>query len=87
MPLSAETSLFKFSQITRNDFNPGAALFTLENMGKLAPKDRDVILNFIVEICSAYLKEHGIDPPKPDWTPADMGLRQRKPPIGYFWGG
>jgi len=67
--INLETSLFKFSKITREDFNTGAALFTLENMGKLAAKDRVDILNFIVEVCSRYLQEKGIEPPDPDWTP------------------
>ena len=70
---SFEDSLFKFSKITRADFNIGAALFTLENMGALKRKlgrgEDDIVLAFIVEVVSAYLLQKNVEPPLPNWTP------------------
>jgi len=67
------TSLFKFSQITSGDWNCGAAMFTLENMGALSRKfdrgEKEVILNFIAHVATAYLREHDIEPPEANWTP------------------
>lgn len=56
--ITEETSLFKFSKITHNDFNTGSALFILANLDKLGRKDKSVIVNLVKEICIAYLHEH-----------------------------
>jgi hypothetical protein len=71
--MKSTSSIFKFSQITRQDWSVGAALFTLQNMGALERKLRrgedDVILKLIEEIVAAYLIEKGVEPPQADYTP------------------
>lgn len=66
-------SRFKFSQITREDWGLGAAMFTLQNMGALRRKlergEDEVILKFIEEVVSAYCLERGVEPPVADYTP------------------
>lgn len=69
MNISKETSLFKFSKITKDDFNVGAALFTLSNLGKLLNKDKPIIVQFVKEICIKYLEEHGIYQYDIDYSP------------------
>ena len=64
-----KTSLFKFSQIKRGDFNVGAALFIMENMGKLQRKEKRIIVDLVGEICAAHLIEHGMKPPQFDYSP------------------
>ena len=67
--ITRETSSFKFSQITRHGFGVGAALFILENMGKLQRKDKQIIVDLVGEICAAYLIDRGLLPPTPDYSP------------------
>lgn len=70
--LKSAGSIFKFSQITRDDWSIGAALFTLQNMGALARKlqrgEDAVILKFIEEVCAAYLIDKGVEPLLADYT-------------------
>jgi hypothetical protein len=71
--MKSNQSMFKFSQITRHDWSPGAALFTLQNMGALERKlkhgEHDTVLKFIEEVAAAYLVDKGIQPPTADYTP------------------
>jgi len=71
--LKSAFSMLKFSKIKRDDWDVGAALFTLQNMGalkrKLERREDEVILTFIAEITAAYLISKGVNPPAPDYTP------------------
>lgn len=64
----SDNSVLKFSLLTRENFSPGAAMFTLQNMGALRRKlDRgedEVILKLIEEMAAAYLiaTEHNVPP-------------------------
>lgn len=71
--LKSAESILKFSEITPADWNAGAAMFTLLNMGALKRKlnrgEDDVILRFIEVMAAGFLLSHGIVPPDADYTP------------------